>query len=51
MLGVEKATVVRIKGATILGSKEYSKETFDVSQHIEEEENSTGNPETKFLKL
>lgn len=51
MLGVEKATVVRIKGTTILSSKEYNKETFDASQHVIEEENSTRHPEEKFLKF
>lgn len=51
MLGVEKATVVRVKGTDIMGSKEYDKETFDVFKHIEEEENSVVDPEKKFLSL
>jgi len=50
MLGVEKATVVRIKGTEILNSKDYAKESFDVFQHIQEEEDSVVDPEKKFLK-
>lgn len=51
MLGVEKATVIRIKGTNILGTKEYDKESFDPTQHVLEEENSLKDPERKFLKL
>lgn len=51
MLGVEKATVIRIKGMDILGTKEYDKESFDPAQHVLEEENSPKDPERKFLKL
>jgi len=41
MLGVDKATVIRIKGASVLGTKDYDKETFDPAQHVLEEENSS----------
>ncbi|CAI6349314.1 unnamed protein product [Macrosiphum euphorbiae] len=51
MLGVEKATVIRIKGTNILGTKEYDKESFDPTQHVLEEENSPKDPERKFLQL
>jgi len=51
MLGVEKATVIRIKGTQVLGTKEYDKESFDLTQHILEEENSSKDAERKFLKL
>ncbi|XP_050420922.1 uncharacterized protein LOC126833549 [Adelges cooleyi] len=53
MLGVEQATVVRVKGLEILNKKEYQKDTFDIKQHIEEEEanlNSEGVEKT-FLKI
>jgi len=50
MLGVEKATVIRIKGLNVLGTKEYDKESFDPAQHVIEEENSPKDPERKFLK-
>lgn len=51
MLGVQQATVIRVKGTEILNSKEYNKETFDVSEHVQEEENSIVDPERKFLSL
>lgn len=51
MLGVQKATVVRMKGGEILSSKDYHKETFDPFEHIEEEENSSVEKNKKFLKL
>ncbi|XP_025415285.1 uncharacterized protein LOC112686996 isoform X2 [Sipha flava] len=51
MLGVKNATVIRVKGTDIMSSKEYDKETFDVSKHIEEEENSLVDPEKKFLNI
>lgn len=51
MLNVEKATVIRIKGTEVLGTKEYDKETFDASKHVEEEEMSLVEPERKFLNM
>jgi len=51
MLGVEKATVVRIKGTEILNSKDYAKESFDVFQHIQEEEDSVVDPEKKIFEV
>lgn len=49
MLGVEKATVIRMKGIEVLATKEYDKETFDIHQHIKDEETSTVDLERKFL--
>ncbi|XP_060840224.1 uncharacterized protein LOC132921294 isoform X1 [Rhopalosiphum padi] len=51
MLGVDKATVIRIKGASVMGTKDYDKESFDPAQHVLEEENSSKDPERKFLQL
>lgn len=51
MLGVDKATVIRIKGVDVLGSKGYDKESFDPTQHVLEEENASIDPERKFLQL
>lgn len=51
MLGIENATVVRIKGTEILNTKEYAKESFDVDTHVQEEENSELDAEKKFLKI
>ncbi|XP_025199510.1 uncharacterized protein LOC112597613 isoform X2 [Melanaphis sacchari] len=51
MLGVEKATVIRIKGANVMGTKEYDKESFDPTQHVLEEESSSKDPERKFLQF
>lgn len=51
MLGVKKATVIRMRGAEILSSKEYDKETFDLAAHVQEEESSNKDPERKFLKI
>lgn len=51
MLGVQKATIVRIKGTEILSTKEYEKETFDARHHVQEEENLVTDPERKFLKI
>lgn len=51
MLGVDKATVIRIKGVNVLGSKGYDKESFDPAQHVLEEENSPIDPERKFIQL
>lgn len=50
MLGTENATVIRMKGLSILNTKDYSKEKFDINEHIAEEENSTMAPEGKFLQ-
>lgn len=51
MLGIENATIVRIKGTEVLGSKEYHKESFNVDEHILEEENSKVDKEKQFLRL
>lgn len=51
MLGVDKATVIRIKGVDVLGSKNYDKESFDATQHVLEEENASIDPERKFLQM
>jgi len=51
MLGVDKATVIRIKGVNVLNSKGYDKESFDPTQHVLEEENASIDPERKFLQL
>lgn len=51
MLNVPKATVIRIKGVEVMGRKDYDKETFDLSQHIQEEESLSVDPERKFLKV
>ncbi|XP_027843203.1 uncharacterized protein LOC114124212 isoform X2 [Aphis gossypii] len=51
MLGVDKATVIRMKGVNVLGSKDYDKESFDPTQHVLEEENAPLDPERKFLQL
>ncbi|XP_050546575.1 uncharacterized protein LOC126908482 isoform X2 [Daktulosphaira vitifoliae] len=52
MLGVEKATVIRIKGFEVLNKKEYKKDTFDINKHIEEEEVNSEilGPEKSFVK-
>lgn len=50
MLGVENATIIRMRGTEILSAKEYNKETFDPSQHIVEE-NSIADPMKQFLSL
>lgn len=51
MLGVEKATVIRIKGTEVLNTKDYDKETFDVEKHVQDEENSSVDSINKFLKV
>lgn len=51
MLGTEKATIIRIKNTEIMSTKEYDKETFDVAQHIEEEESADVDYTRKFLKI
>lgn len=51
MLGTQKATIIRVQGTEILSSKDYDKESFDISQHIEEEENSNVDSTRKFLKI
>lgn len=51
MLGVKNATVIRMKGTEILNTKEYNKETFDVAEHLKEEENSPIDSINKFLKV
>lgn len=50
MLGVQKATIVRVKGIDVLNSKEYDKETFNLTEHIEDEESSLVDQKNKFLK-
>lgn len=50
MLNVKKATVIRIQGTEVVNTKEYDKETFDIEQHIEEEENSNKSPVQKFVR-
>jgi len=51
MLGTENATVVRIRGTEVLNTKEYNKESFDLDQHVQEEEKSDVDAKRKFLKL
>lgn len=51
MLGVKQATVIRMRGTEVLNTKEYDKETFDVAQHVQEEENSSVDDVKKFLKI
>lgn len=51
MLGIKKATVIRMKGTDVLSSKDYHKETFDPLEHVQEEENSPNAKEMKFLKF
>lgn len=50
MLGIQKATIVRMKGIEVLNAKEYNKETFNITEHIEEEENSLVDSKNKFMK-
>lgn len=51
MLNVKKATVIRIQGTEVVATKDYDRETFDLAQHIQEEESSPIDPEKKFLNL
>lgn len=51
MLGVENATVIRVRGTEVLNSKEYHKESFNVDEHILDETNSNVDREKQFLKL
>lgn len=51
MLGIKQATVIRMKGTEVLNTKEYDKETFDVSEHLQEEEKSPVDSINKFLKI
>lgn len=51
MLGTKKATIIRVQGTELLGSKDYDIETFDINQHIEEEESSNTDSKNKFLKI
>lgn len=51
MLGVQNATVIRIKGADVLNTKDYNKETFDITKHINDEENSQVDNESKFIRI
>lgn len=53
MLGVEKATVIRIKGFEVLNKKEYERDSFDITKHIEDEEinSETLGPEKSFIKM
>lgn len=51
MLGTENATIIRIKGTQILNTKEYNKESFNVDEHVLEENNSDIDNEKKFLRL
>ncbi|VVC40436.1 Hypothetical protein CINCED_3A018053 [Cinara cedri] len=51
MLNIPKATIVRMKGAEVLNSKDYNKETFNLSEHIQEEESSPVDPHNKFIRI
>lgn len=51
MLGIENATIIRVKGTEVLNSKEYHKESFNVDEHILKEKNSNVEKEKQFLRL